>query len=95
MSAIEPGTDVADQQNYIFGYGSLIEDASRRSTTPAARNAWPVRVLGITRGWWARGAATGLTTTPVPPPAPEEAGEVEAEVSHHSAKKLAVWHRGG
>lgn len=63
MSAIDPGTDAADQQNYIFGYGSLIEDASRRSTTPSARNAWPVRVQGITRGWWARGAATGLTTT--------------------------------
>lgn len=50
-------------QQYIFGYGSLIEDASRLSTTPAAKFAWPVRVSGIVRGWFARGAASGLTTT--------------------------------
>jgi hypothetical protein len=63
MGKKKPGTDVATIQNYIFGYGSLIEDASRRSTTPAARYAWPVRVKGIGRGWWARGATSGLTTT--------------------------------
>lgn len=50
-------------QNYIFGYGSLIEDESRQRTTPSARDAWPARVTGIRRGWWARGAASGLTTT--------------------------------
>jgi len=48
---------------FIFGYGSLIEDESRERTTPTARDAWPVRVQGIRRGWWARGAASGLTTT--------------------------------
>jgi len=50
-------------QNYIFGYGSLIEDESRQRTTPSARDAWPARVSGIRRGWWARGAKSGLTTT--------------------------------
>src|SRR3954470_8224234 len=50
-------------QNFIFGYGSLIEDESRQRTTPSARDAWPARVTGIRRGWWARGAASGLTTT--------------------------------
>src|SRR3954452_21876728 len=50
-------------QNYIFGYGSLIEDESRRRTTPSAVDAWPARVKGIRRGWWARGAKSGLTTT--------------------------------
>jgi hypothetical protein len=50
-------------QNFIFGYGSLIEDESRQRTTPSARDAWPARVQGIRRGWWARGAASGLTTT--------------------------------
>jgi cation transport regulator ChaC len=50
-------------RNYIFGYGSLIEDKSRESTTPSAVDAWPVRVKGIRRGWWARGAASGMTTT--------------------------------
>ncbi len=50
-------------QNYIFGYGSLIEDESRQRTTPSARDAWPARVRGIRRGWWARGGKSGLTTT--------------------------------
>jgi hypothetical protein len=50
-------------QNFIFGYGSLVEDESRQRTTPSARDAWPARVKGIRRGWWARGAASGLTTT--------------------------------
>ena len=50
-------------QNFIFGYGSLIEDESRQRTTPSARDAWPAKVRGIRRGWWARGAASGLTTT--------------------------------
>lgn len=60
---ISGGGKPAGPQQYIFGYGSLIEDASRLSTTPSARNAWPVKVSGIARGWWARGAASGLTTT--------------------------------
>ena len=51
------------EQNFIFGYGSLIEDESRQRTTPSARDAWPAEVKGIRRGWWARGAASGLTTT--------------------------------
>jgi len=50
-------------QNFIFGYGSLIEDESRQRTTPSARDAWPAKVSGIRRGWWARGAESGLTTT--------------------------------
>ncbi len=57
------GVDPQAPQNFIFGYGSLIEDESRQRTTPSARDAWPARVTGIRRGWWARGAASGLTTT--------------------------------
>ncbi len=57
------GPPSTTQQNYIFGYGSLIEDESRMRTTPSARNAFPVKVKGVRRGWWARGAASGLTTT--------------------------------
>lgn len=51
------------QNNYLFGYGSLIEDESRERTTPTARYAWPVEVQHIRRGWWARGAPSGMTTT--------------------------------
>lgn len=64
MSDVERGgSGSSAPQNYIFGYGSLIEDASRQSTTPSARNAWPAQVRDIRRGWWARGADSGLTTT--------------------------------
>lgn len=57
------GSGERGPQNYIFGYGSLIEDESRRRTTPSARDAWPVTVCGVRRGWWARGASSGMTTT--------------------------------
>ena len=39
-------------QNFIFGYGSLIEDESREITTPAAVVAWPARVESA-RSWTA------------------------------------------
>ena len=48
---------------YIFGYGSLIEQASRMRTTPAAIYVLPARALGFARGWWARIGAIGFTTT--------------------------------
>jgi len=48
---------------YIFGYGSLIEQASRMRTTPAAMYVLPARVPGFARGWWARTGAVGFTTT--------------------------------
>jgi len=50
-------------QQYIFGYGSLIEQASRMRTTPAARYVLPARVHGYARAWWARTGAIGFTTT--------------------------------
>ena len=48
---------------YIFGYGSLIEQASRMRTTPAAMYVLPARAPGFARGWWARTGAIGFTTT--------------------------------
>ncbi|HUY75390.1 MAG TPA: gamma-glutamylcyclotransferase family protein [Ktedonobacterales bacterium] len=48
--------------NYIFGYGSLIDRASRISTTPQAWAAYPVIVEGIARGWWSRGTPIGFST---------------------------------
>ena len=50
-------------QNYIFGYGSLIEQSSRTRTSPAAIYVLPARVRGYARGWWARTGAIGFTTT--------------------------------
>lgn len=49
--------------NYIFGYGSLIEQASRMRTTPAAIYVLPASVKGYVRGWWARTGAVGFSTT--------------------------------
>jgi hypothetical protein len=38
------------QAAYVFGYGSLIERASRTRTNPDAVAAWPARVTGYQRG---------------------------------------------
>jgi Gamma-glutamyl cyclotransferase, AIG2-like len=48
---------------YIFGYGSLIEQASRLRSTPSALYVLPARARGYARGWWARTGAIGFTTT--------------------------------
>lgn len=40
------------QGAYIFGYGSLIERASRTRTNPDAIGAWPARISGYQRGWF-------------------------------------------
>jgi gamma-glutamylcyclotransferase (GGCT)/AIG2-like uncharacterized protein YtfP len=48
---------------YIFGYGSLIEQASRIRTTPLAMYVLPARARGFARGWWARTGAIGFSTT--------------------------------
>jgi hypothetical protein len=37
---------------YVFGYGSLMERASRTRTNPDAVGAWPARVTGCQRGWF-------------------------------------------
>jgi len=38
--------------DYVFGYGSLLERASRTRTNPDAVGAWPARVTGYSRGWY-------------------------------------------
>jgi hypothetical protein len=40
------------QGAFVFGYGSLIERASRERTNPEAKGAWPARVTGYRRGWF-------------------------------------------
>jgi hypothetical protein len=40
------------QGAYVFGYGSLIERASRTRTNPDGVGAWPARVTGYQRGWF-------------------------------------------
>lgn len=47
----------------VVGYGSLMEDASRQRTSPRAGTAHPVEIAGFRRGWFARGASVGFSTT--------------------------------
>lgn len=54
----EPG-----KNQYIVGYGSLLEKASRQRTVPNAGAALPVRVQGLRRAWIAQGSPTGFSTT--------------------------------
>ena len=48
---------------YIVGYGSLMESASKLRSSPTAGLSHPVRVKGYKRAWNARGAQIGLSTT--------------------------------
>ncbi len=52
-----------EMKNYVFGYGSLIEGASRMRTTPDAKYVYPIVVYGYERGWFAHVDVPGLTTT--------------------------------
>jgi cation transport regulator ChaC len=50
-------SEMRDQENenvadYVFGYGSLLERASRTRTNPDAIGAWPALVKGFERGWF-------------------------------------------
>src|SRR5262245_59447259 len=53
----------ADLPQYIVGYGSLMQDESRKRTSPQAGPAHPVEVAGYRRGWFARGDSVGFSTT--------------------------------
>ena len=47
-----PTLERSDRQQYIFGYGSLIERESRMGTVASAEFASPVTVRGVARGWF-------------------------------------------
>lgn len=53
----------ASQAQYIIGYGSLMQDDSRKRTAPKAGPAYPVVVKGYRRGWFAKGGSVGFDTT--------------------------------
>lgn len=48
---------------YIIGYGSLMQDESRKRSAPNAGTAYPVTVNGYRRGWFAKGGGVGFDTT--------------------------------
>jgi hypothetical protein len=54
---------MSDTDQYIFGYGSLIESQSRTTTSTSASYASPVNVAGIQRGWFGRLSGVALSPT--------------------------------
>lgn len=55
---IDPG-----RPQYIVGYGSLMQDESRKRTSPQAGPAHPIEVSGYRRGWFEQGSPVGFSTT--------------------------------
>ena len=53
----------SSRPQYIVGYGSLMQDESRKRTSPQAGPAHPVAVKGYRRGWFARGETVGFGAT--------------------------------
>ncbi|SPQ93769.1 Gamma-glutamylcyclotransferase AIG2-like domain-containing protein [Plasmodiophora brassicae] len=51
--------------DFVFGYGSLINDASRQRTCPGSTIAYPARLSGYRRAW--RYAAENMTAVGVYP----------------------------
>ena len=47
----------------VFGYGSLINAGSRKSTVPSATRAWPIDVKGLQRSWNAPAGPGEISTT--------------------------------
>lgn len=54
---------MSQPNQYIFGYGSLVESQSRAMTSPTALYASPVNVTGIQRGWFDQVGGVSLSTT--------------------------------
>ncbi|MDJ0653549.1 MAG: hypothetical protein QNJ40_05335 [Xanthomonadales bacterium] len=52
-----------DAPQYIVGYGSLMETASKKRSSPTAGPNIPVRVKGFAREWNTRGNTVGFSTT--------------------------------
>ena len=54
---------IAPQQTqYILGYGSLLQTASRQRTLPSSDAGLPVLLSGFERGWFIRGSSYSPTT---------------------------------
>lgn len=60
--ACHPEVDTTKSQ-YIIGYGSLMETASKERSSPTAGPNRPVRVTGYQRAWNTRGGLVGFSTT--------------------------------
>lgn len=57
-----PQIDAALPQ-YIIGYGSLINEESKRRTAPLVGDNLPIYLTGYERGWFLQGTNVGFSTT--------------------------------
>lgn len=48
---------------YIIGYGSLIDEQSKKNTAPSAQESFPILIKGYKRSWSVHGNLPGLNTT--------------------------------
>ena len=82
----------ADQVQYIVGYGSLMQDESRKRTSRQAGPAHPVEVTGYQRGWFAKGDPLGFSTTYLGV-APDPGAHVNAVIYRVEANELMATDR--
>lgn len=62
-SRVKTAKTSASAHDYIIGYGSLIEFASRTRTAKDALYVRPVKVMGYVRGWFAQVQTAGYSPT--------------------------------
>lgn len=89
-SACHPSVE-DDHAQFVVGYGSLMEEASKKRTSPNTGINHPVLVRGFRRAWNAAGSGPGYTTTYLgvdAPKSPEQrkvSGEPEGEPLMYAA----------
>lgn len=52
-----------ERPQYVIGYGSLIDEQSKKNTDPSAQESFPILVKGYKRSWSVHGTLPGLNTT--------------------------------
>lgn len=82
----------AARPQFVVGYGSLMQDESRRRTAPQAGPAHPIELAGFRRGWFARGDSLGASTTYLGA-VPDSNGRLNAVVYRVDADELRATDR--
>lgn len=83
----------SDKLQFVVGYGSLMEEASKNRSVPKSGMNHPVRVTGYQRAWNARGGEIGFSTTYLGVDAPKNEDErrVGADSSAEPVMYAAVY----
>lgn len=83
-----------DHAQFVVGYGSLMEEASKKRTSPDTGINHPVLVRGFKRAWNAAGSGPGVTTTYLGVDAPKtpEQRKLAGESADDPEMYAAVYH---